>query len=143
MGMAEPPVQSPQQVNNKEVQDGTQGGGTSSGWAGSPMAGFCVVLVSNAMVHAERRAGTSVRGGYSHRDKGKGFDGVDFSYDLFGDLPVNRLHDWPSRRWPRIRRKNRRSWPSNTLLKTVIHLECRTNSSARMTKGGNQPSDRR
>lgn len=56
---------------------------------GGTLMAFAVVLVSNAMVHAER-AGQEHRSAADTRiekTKEKGFDGVDFSYDLFGGPP--------------------------------------------------------
>ena len=109
---------------------------------GGTLMAFAVVLVSNAMVHAER-AGQEHRSAADTRiekTKEKGFDGVDFSYDLFGGPPgqsAARLAEQTMAKdtaeKPEVMAKQ------TTLLKDRYHLECRTNSSARMTKGKSQP----
>ncbi|MBS0170667.1 MAG: hypothetical protein JSR62_09970 [Nitrospira sp.] len=109
---------------------------------GGVFAMMGMVLAPWLVVRAER-AGQEPRSGSDTRiekTKEKGVEGVDFSYDLFGGPPgqsASRLAEQAMEKdlqdKPEVMAKH------SKLLKERYHLECRTNTSARMTKGKPQP----
>lgn len=109
---------------------------------GGALTAVAIVLVSGVMVRAER-SGQEHRSGADTRiekTKEKGFDGVDFSYDLFGGPPGQSASRVAEQAMSKdVAEKAEVMAKHHKLLKERYHLECRTNASARMTKGKSQP----
>ena len=101
-----------------------------------------VSLAGDSYVHAEK-SGEDKRARENsaiEKTKEKGFDGVDFSYDLFGAAPGQSTAKIAEEAMAKdMADKSKVMAKQATLLKDRYRLDCKTHSGVLMTKGKAQP----